>query len=169
MKIYGDTNSGNCLKVKWVCDKLALPYTWVGIDTLKGETRTTQFLPLARRRLAAGLYEVCPRRRLSPRRLRLVAALDRRDRTIARPHTGTLEHDPCKVEIGCLVTNAKRLHPRRCPALLRAVGISAESRWDDVAILKCRLADRDRAALRVLRNALCCSFRLTSDQPTSLS
>ncbi len=26
MKIYGDTNSGNCLKVKWVCDKLALPY-----------------------------------------------------------------------------------------------------------------------------------------------
>ncbi|MDB5638772.1 MAG: hypothetical protein JWP51_3680, partial [Bradyrhizobium sp.] len=20
MKIYGDTNSGNCLKVKWVCD-----------------------------------------------------------------------------------------------------------------------------------------------------
>jgi hypothetical protein len=23
MKIYGDTNSGNCLKVKWVCDALA--------------------------------------------------------------------------------------------------------------------------------------------------
>ena len=29
MKIYGDTNSGNCLKVKWVCDKLALPYDWI--------------------------------------------------------------------------------------------------------------------------------------------
>ena len=27
MKVYGDTNSGNCLKVKWVCDHLALPYT----------------------------------------------------------------------------------------------------------------------------------------------
>ena len=27
MKIYGDSNSGNCLKVKWVCDRLALPYT----------------------------------------------------------------------------------------------------------------------------------------------
>src|SRR5712675_2311907 len=40
MKIYGDTNSGNCLKVKWVCDRLALPYTWVGVDTLKRETRT---------------------------------------------------------------------------------------------------------------------------------
>jgi glutathione S-transferase len=46
MKIYGDTNSGNCLKVKWVCDILALPYTWIGVDTLKGETRTTQFLRL---------------------------------------------------------------------------------------------------------------------------
>lgn len=46
MKIYGDTNSGNCLKVKWVCDHLALPYTWVNVDTLKGETRTTEFLKL---------------------------------------------------------------------------------------------------------------------------
>ena len=46
MKIYGDTNSGNCLKVKWVCDRLALPYDWVGVDTLKGETRTTEFLRL---------------------------------------------------------------------------------------------------------------------------
>ena len=46
MKIYGDTNSGNCLKVKWVCDHLALPYDWVSVDTLKGETRTTEFLKL---------------------------------------------------------------------------------------------------------------------------
>ncbi|MDP1866439.1 glutathione S-transferase family protein [Bradyrhizobium sp.] len=46
MKIYGDTNSGNCLKVKWVCDRLALPYTWISVDTLKGETRTTEFLRL---------------------------------------------------------------------------------------------------------------------------
>ena len=23
MKIYGDTNSGNCQKVKWVCDRWA--------------------------------------------------------------------------------------------------------------------------------------------------
>lgn len=46
MKIYGDTNSGNCLKVKWVCDHLALPYTWIAIDILKGETRTAQFLKL---------------------------------------------------------------------------------------------------------------------------
>ena len=46
MNIYGDSNSGNCLKVKWVCDKLALPYTWIPIDTLKGETRTAQYLKL---------------------------------------------------------------------------------------------------------------------------
>jgi glutathione S-transferase len=46
MKIYGDTISGNCLKVKWVCDHLALPYTWVAIDILKQESRTQQFLAL---------------------------------------------------------------------------------------------------------------------------
>ena len=46
MKIYGDTNSGNCLKVKWICDRLALPYTWIEINTLKGESRTPEFLKL---------------------------------------------------------------------------------------------------------------------------
>src|SRR5215470_19862060 len=46
MKIFGDTNSGNCLKVKWVCDRLALPYSWIAVDTLKRETRTPQFLAL---------------------------------------------------------------------------------------------------------------------------
>ena len=46
MKIYGDTNSGNCLKVKWVCDKLAVPYVWIGVDTRKRETRTARFLKL---------------------------------------------------------------------------------------------------------------------------
>jgi glutathione S-transferase len=44
MKIYGDSNSGNCLKVKWVSDRLALPYRWVEIDTLKGGSRTAEFL-----------------------------------------------------------------------------------------------------------------------------
>ncbi len=46
MKIYGDLNSGNCLKVKWVCDRLALPYAWIGVDMLKRETRNAQFLRL---------------------------------------------------------------------------------------------------------------------------
>jgi len=46
MKIYGDGNSGNCLKVKWVCDALALPYDWIEVDTLKGGSRTHEFLRL---------------------------------------------------------------------------------------------------------------------------
>jgi len=46
MRIYGDINSGNSQKVKWVCDRLGLPYRWIAIDTLKQETRTPQFLKL---------------------------------------------------------------------------------------------------------------------------
>lgn len=46
MKIYGDRNSGNCLKVKWVCDHLAIPFSWIDVDTSKGESRTPQFLEL---------------------------------------------------------------------------------------------------------------------------
>jgi glutathione S-transferase len=46
MKIYGDLNSGNCLKVKWVCDRLARSYDWIDVDTLKGESRTADFLEL---------------------------------------------------------------------------------------------------------------------------
>jgi glutathione S-transferase len=46
MKIHGDSNSGNCLKVKWVCDRLALPYEWVETDTMKGGSRTAEFLKL---------------------------------------------------------------------------------------------------------------------------
>jgi glutathione S-transferase len=46
MKIHGDSISGNCLKVKWVCDRLALPYTWVAVDVVKHETRATPFLKL---------------------------------------------------------------------------------------------------------------------------
>lgn len=46
MKIYGDLNSGNCLKVKWVCDRLRIPYEWIAVDTLKRETHTAEFLKL---------------------------------------------------------------------------------------------------------------------------
>ena len=51
MKIFGDLGSGNCLKVKYTADYLGLPYTWVPIDIMKGESRTPQFLarfPLGR-------------------------------------------------------------------------------------------------------------------------
>ena len=46
MKIYGDTNSGNCLKVKWVCDYLAIPYRWIDVDTMQGGSRTPEFLQI---------------------------------------------------------------------------------------------------------------------------
>ena len=44
MKIYGDALSGNCQKVRFVADHLGLPYTWVPVDTLKGESRTPDYL-----------------------------------------------------------------------------------------------------------------------------
>lgn len=46
MKIYGDSNSGNCLKVKWVSDHLMRPYDWIEVDTLGGGSRTPEFLKL---------------------------------------------------------------------------------------------------------------------------
>jgi glutathione S-transferase len=46
IKVYGDSNSGNCLKVKWVCDRVALPYSWIEMNTMKGDTRTPEFLKL---------------------------------------------------------------------------------------------------------------------------
>lgn len=46
MKIHGDLNSGNCLKVKWVCDRLRISYEWIAVDTMQGETRTPAFLTL---------------------------------------------------------------------------------------------------------------------------
>src|SRR6201984_3940742 len=46
MKIYGDINSGNCLKVKCVSAHSARPYDGAAADTRKGETRTAEFLKL---------------------------------------------------------------------------------------------------------------------------
>jgi glutathione S-transferase len=46
MTIYGDSISGNCLKVKFVADRLDMPYDWVEISVLKSETRTPEFLAM---------------------------------------------------------------------------------------------------------------------------
>jgi glutathione S-transferase len=46
MTIYGDSISGNCLKVKFVADRLGLPYDWVETSVLKSETRTPEFLAM---------------------------------------------------------------------------------------------------------------------------
>jgi glutathione S-transferase len=46
MTIYSDSISGNCLKVKFVADRLGLPYDWVEISVLNKETRTPEFLAM---------------------------------------------------------------------------------------------------------------------------
>ena len=46
MTVFGDSISGNCLKVKFVADRLGLAYDWVEISVLKGETRTPEFLAM---------------------------------------------------------------------------------------------------------------------------
>jgi glutathione S-transferase len=46
LQIFGDSISGNCLKVKWTADFLRIPYEWTEIDILKGESRTPEFLAM---------------------------------------------------------------------------------------------------------------------------
>jgi glutathione S-transferase len=46
IRIFGDSISGNCLKVKWVAERLGVAHEWIEIDILKGETRTDAFLAL---------------------------------------------------------------------------------------------------------------------------
>lgn len=43
-KVYGDYRSGNCYKVKLMLHLLNLPYEWVDIDILGGDTQTPEFL-----------------------------------------------------------------------------------------------------------------------------
>lgn len=44
--IYGDSRSGNCLKVKWTATRLGIPFTWREVDVMSGQTRTPEFLAL---------------------------------------------------------------------------------------------------------------------------
>jgi glutathione S-transferase len=46
LRIYGDTKSGNCLKVKWTAERLALPFDWVEVDILRSQSRTPEFLAM---------------------------------------------------------------------------------------------------------------------------
>lgn len=46
LRIFGDTKSGNCLKVKWAAQRLNLAFDWVEIDILKSQSRTPEFLAL---------------------------------------------------------------------------------------------------------------------------
>jgi len=46
MKIYGDSISGNCLKVKWVADSLGRSYDWIETSVLARQSRTPEYLAL---------------------------------------------------------------------------------------------------------------------------
>lgn len=46
MKIYGDSQSGNCYKLKLVTSFLNIPYEWIELDIKNGDTKTESFLKL---------------------------------------------------------------------------------------------------------------------------
>jgi len=46
LRVFGDSISGNCLKVKWTLDYLGLAHDWIETSVLEAETRTEEFLAL---------------------------------------------------------------------------------------------------------------------------
>ena len=46
LTIYGNRESGNCWKGKWVADYLDIANVWVEVDIFNGESRTPEFLAL---------------------------------------------------------------------------------------------------------------------------
>ena len=46
MIVYGDSRSGNCLKVKWVARRLGVPFEWREVDIMTGGTRTPEYLAM---------------------------------------------------------------------------------------------------------------------------
>lgn len=44
LRIYGNSGSGNCLKVKWTAEQLGIPYVWQEVDSVGGETRAPGYL-----------------------------------------------------------------------------------------------------------------------------
>ncbi len=43
LTLYGDSRSGNCMKVRWTADFLGVDYYWIEVDITRGDTRTDQF------------------------------------------------------------------------------------------------------------------------------
>jgi glutathione S-transferase len=44
--VFGDSISGNCLKVRWTADFLGIAYRWIETYVFSGRTRTPDFLAL---------------------------------------------------------------------------------------------------------------------------
>ena len=46
LTVWGDSTSGNCLKVKWTLDRLGVPHSWSELPVMSGATREPAFLAL---------------------------------------------------------------------------------------------------------------------------
>ncbi len=46
IKLYGSSDSGNCLKPKWVAERLGAPIEWIEVDAFDGSTRRPDFLAI---------------------------------------------------------------------------------------------------------------------------
>ena len=46
LKLFGSSISGNCLKPRWVAERLGLPFEWLELDIIGGDTRQPEFLSL---------------------------------------------------------------------------------------------------------------------------
>lgn len=46
LTIYGDSISGNCLKARWVAERLRIPFEWKETSVIDRATRTPEFLAL---------------------------------------------------------------------------------------------------------------------------
>lgn len=44
--LYGSSDSGNCLKAKWVAERLGVPVRWIETNAFTGETHTLEFLAI---------------------------------------------------------------------------------------------------------------------------
>lgn len=42
--VYGMRTSGNCYKVRLLLEQLSLPYRWIEVNSVAGETRTPEFM-----------------------------------------------------------------------------------------------------------------------------
>jgi glutathione S-transferase len=43
-RVYGMSSSGNCYKVRLLCEQLRLPYEWIEVDVRTGTTRQPEYL-----------------------------------------------------------------------------------------------------------------------------
>jgi glutathione S-transferase len=46
MVVFGDSRSGNCLKIKWVARRLGIPFEWREVDIMTGATRRPDFMAM---------------------------------------------------------------------------------------------------------------------------